>query len=101
VGISLNLIKLGEFNENQLNSQVSCKFGAFSPPWLKTLIFIRDSWWFWRPLAPQKAGNHIFPAFSCKNGEITKFLYFTIKTRISVVSRILGSREPPEPPRIP
>ena len=46
-------------------------------------------------------GLTYFQYFDVKERETIKFLYVTIKTRISVISRILGSREPPEPPRIP
>ena len=62
--------------------------GAFSPPWLKTLIFPMDSWWFWRPPAPQKAENHIFSAFYAKERETAELWYFTIKTRFFVISAI-------------
>ena len=42
------------------------KMLAFSPPWLKPSMLLREYWWFWRPPAPQKAENHIFSAVACK-----------------------------------
>ena len=74
-----------------------CKIEAFSPPWLKPCMILRDYWWFWRPPAPQKAGHHIYPAIACKKPDIIDFWYFTIKIILFMISCILGCRGPPEP----
>ena len=60
-GSSWNLL---EFHEIPWKSQLFCEMEAFTSPWLKTLIFPRDSWWFWRFPGLENAESHIIPVFS-------------------------------------
>ena len=53
--------------------------GAFSSPWLKTFIFLRDSWWFWRFPGPQNAGNRKKSGVYGKIPEFSDFPLFYIE----------------------
>ena len=75
-GNSWNLL---EFHEIPWKSQLFGEMEAFTSPWLKTLIFPRDSWWFWRFPGPQNAGNHKNPGFYGKLHEFSDFPLFYIK----------------------
>ena len=64
-----------KFHENHIFGEME----AFTSPWLKTLIFPRDSWWFWRFPGPQNAENHKNPGFYGKLHEFSDFPLFYIK----------------------
>ena len=75
-GNSWNLL---EFHGIPGKSQLFGEMEPFTPPWLKTLIFPRDSWWFWRFPGPQNAENHKNPGFYGKLHEFSDFPLFYMK----------------------
>ena len=60
-GFSCNLLK---FHEIPWNSHFLCYMGASTPPWLKTLIFLRDYWWFRRHHRLENTESHVISAIS-------------------------------------
>ena len=86
-GFSCNLLK---FHEIPWNSHFLCYMGASTPPWLKTLIFLRDYWWFRRHHRLENTESHVISAISwfsdfcrifCfyhKNTSFTRILYFSV-----------------------
>ena len=86
-GFSWILLK---FHEIPWNSHFLCYMGASTPPWLKTLIFLRDHWWFRRPHRLESTEIHVISAipwfpdflqnflFYHKNTSFTRILYFSV-----------------------
>ena len=78
-GFSWILLK---FHEIPWNSHVLCYMGASTPPWLKTLIFLRDYWWFRRPHRLESTESHVISAISWFSWFFAEFSVFTIKTLV-------------------
>ena len=78
-GFSWILLK---FHEIPWNSHFLCYMGASTPPWLKTLIFLRDYWWFRRPHRLESTDSHVISAISWFLWFFAEFSVFTIKTLV-------------------
>ena len=70
-GFSCSLLK---FHEIPWNSHFLCYMGASTPPWLKTLIFLRDYWWFRRPHRLENTESHVISAISWFSRFLQHFL---------------------------
>jgi len=75
--------------------------GAFTPPWVKSLIFLRVFLVFLRLPGLENAEFHIISAFSWKFVKISKKSCILPLKHVFMIFSILGCTDPQETPIIP